>query len=170
MEYRNRKPSTQDSLPSYREDSVMDAGSMESVIPLKIAQRNGFKITNPKRNISLENASGVDMKIQGVAAVWARAKGAKTYNKIIFFILSEVQEVLISFKHQAALRILSARYPCYLGEEGRGVDGSTEERDTVIPHGEEAGIARSECLSGREVTHDMTIRKPRVSRRTQHHL
>ena len=53
MEYRSKRPSPQDSSPSYQENSIMDAGSMGLVMPLKIAQENGFKIIKPRNNVSL---------------------------------------------------------------------------------------------------------------------
>ena len=112
----------------------MGTGSMSSVMPLKTAQENGFKIIKPKSKVSLINASGADMDTQGATIVWARAKGARTYNRIVFMVSSEIQEILISFKHQVALQILPASYPRYLGDKGKEADESTEEEDIAISH------------------------------------
>ena len=53
MEYRSKKPDSQDFTPSYEEDIVMDVGAMSSLMPLKIAEENGFTITKPKKKITL---------------------------------------------------------------------------------------------------------------------
>ena len=85
----------------------MDAGSMGSVMPLKTVQENSFQIMRPRSKVSLINASGADMDTQGATIIWVRAKGVRTYNRMVFMVSSEIQEILISFKHQVALRILS---------------------------------------------------------------
>ena len=112
----------------------MDAGSMGSVMPLKIAQENSFKIIRPRSKVSLINASGVDMDTQGATIAWVRAKGARAYSRIVFMVSSEIQEILVSFKHQVTLRILPASYPRYLGDKGKEADESTEEEDIAISH------------------------------------
>ena len=80
-------------------------------MPLKIVQENGFKIIRPRSKVSLVNASGVDMDTQVATIAWARAKGARAYSRIVFMVSSKIQEILVSFKHQVALQILSASYP-----------------------------------------------------------
>ena len=84
--------------------------------------------------VSLINASGANMDTQGATIVWARAKGARTYNRIVFMVSSEIQEILISFKHQVALKILPASYPRYLGDKGKEEDKVTKTEDTAISH------------------------------------
>ena len=152
MEYRNKKPNSQDSPPSYQEDSVMDAGAMGSVMPLKIAQENGFEIIRPRKRVSLETASGNGMDVQGVTIVWARARGARTYSKIVFIVSNEAQEILILLKHQVALWILSASYPRYLGDNGGETDESTEEEDIKIPRSQADTVTHGDRSVERERT------------------
>merc|ERR1712105_124105 len=134
MEYRSKKPGAQDFAPSYEEDSVMDAGAMSSLIPLKVAQENGFVITKPKRKITLQNASGKQMGVQGLPVVWARAKGARTYSKIVFIVSEDAQELLVSFKDQVLLRILPANYPYFLGETQEEIAEFAQDEDIVAPY------------------------------------
>ena len=41
--------------------------------------------------------------VQGLTVVWARAKGARTYSKIVFIVSKDAQELLVLFKDQVTL-------------------------------------------------------------------
>ena len=137
MEYRNKRPDSHTSLPTHEEESVMDAGAMSSILPLHMAEEHDFEVAKPRKKITLKNASGDEMDVQGVAIVWARAKGAKVYRKITFIVSSEAQELLISFKDQVTLRILPANYPYHLGDGEGEVTEFAEEEDIIEPYDDE---------------------------------